>query len=241
MEEKKTIKISLGTVICIIIIMLLLFFIVGMRYYNNIIEDNNSNMQNDGVNIEAIQNSSNIIAEEDKNYGVIKKEFDGIDCLYVTEVKQENNKYVLKGVVYTQYTVSKAELDSALINGIYNLNGDNYVIKESANKGEYDLYSESEYASYKLKKLNSNNYYLEAQAQISNVWKLSDKYMQITLDGSIPCVVNYADNYLTVEDVFKNYEKYEAINTTNPTDSRTYTFKFENEECIQVIDILTAI
>lgn len=250
MEEKKGIKVSLGTVICMFIIFILIIALLGMWYYYNNLnqptEVGKSNINNE-TKVES-QNSIVLPSQETtskENYEEIATEFDGIDCLYVTDVVKENNLYTLKGVVYTQYTISKTELDNALKKG-FKLNGDNFLVDEiGTDTDEYGLYKDAagDFEVYRIKKINDDKYYLEAQAQISNVWKLTDRYMEITLDGDIPCLYNY--NYegeeTTVQEVFDNYGKHEARETTNPADGYTFTFEFKNGKCVKIIDYMTSV
>lgn len=144
-------------------------------------------------------------------------------------------------MVYTQYTISKTELDNALKKGFL-LDGNNFVVKEiGTDTDEYGLYKDTAgaYEIYRIKKINDDKYYLEAQAQISNVWKLTDKYMEITLAGDIPCL--YEGGETTVQKTFDNYGKHEAKETTNPEDSYTFTFEFKNGKCVKVINYMTSI
>ena len=61
-------------------------------------------------------NSKPVSANDDKSeksdnkYTQITGELDGIDVLYVTDVVKEGNNYTLKGVIYTQYTMSAKEV-----------------------------------------------------------------------------------------------------------------------------------
>lgn len=59
MEDKKYIKISLGTLICIFIIFILIFIILGMWYYYNNIDTNNNTLNNNISNNNMINNESN--------------------------------------------------------------------------------------------------------------------------------------------------------------------------------------
>ena len=131
MEEKKKIKVSLGTVICIFIIIILIIALVVLYLRNIELKKDqeskqifNSNSKENVANTSIIANNKENTTSDVNNiqngiakntsYETITKEFDGIDCLYVTEVEKEGNKYTLKGLVYTQYTISQAELNSAL-------------------------------------------------------------------------------------------------------------------------------
>lgn len=235
--KKNSVKISLGTAVCMFIIIILIVALLGMWYYynNNEIIETNTSSQN------VILSSPELIISNN-NYEEITKEFKGIDCLYVTEVVKENNTYTLRGVVYTQHTISTKQLEYALEKGYYVLNGEKYNIKQSDNGYELLNNNFNEYALYIFKELNYNEYYLECLTQISNVWEMTDEYMEITLDGDIPCLYNYyyEGEETTVQKVFNNYGKHEATETTNPADGYTFSFEFENGKCIKVIDFMTS-
>lgn len=247
MGEKKEIRVSLGTVICIVIITFLLSVIGLMWYYYNLVEDKvpaNEGVSNVVDTNNAIENSLTENSSDNK-YSEITKELDGIDVLFVTDaIENSNNTYTLKGVIYTQYTISHKELSDILDKGSMTIESKEYTIKHSDNAGEYDLFEKNnEYARYKLKKINSNEYYLETQAQVSDNWKLTNEYRQITVSNDTKCRVafDYEKKYNTVEDVFKNFEQTKPLETKNPDLDKTFTFKFEDGKCVEVISAVTGL
>ena len=59
MEEKKTVKVSLGTIICLIIIVILVIALGGMYYYYNFIKkDNSTNANTNSINTIANESDS---------------------------------------------------------------------------------------------------------------------------------------------------------------------------------------
>lgn len=174
----------------------------------------------------------------------IGEELDGIDVLFVTDViKNANNTYTLKGVLYTQYTLTQSELDKIINDKKMVLNGVTFTVKEDESSSEYGLYDSRDvsdnFASYKIKKKDSNEFYLERQAQIQNVWKLAHEYRQITIDKDVVVENDYTEEKSTVEKTFNNFKSVSPEETTNPFPS--YTFKIENGKCIKVIKALTSI
>lgn len=183
-------------------------------------------------------NSSSSVSSNE--YTQITKELDGIDALYVTKVLENNNTYTLQGVIYSRYALDKNKLDAIVKNGELKLNNSTYIVKPSDKANEYELIDpNSNVAIYQIKQNNSNLYYLEAQVQINDVWKLTDSKMQITVDKDTPITVDYTDEKSTVEDTFKNYKETNADDTTNP--SPIYNFKFENGKCVELIRVTSAI
>lgn len=209
---------------------------------NNNIESNVNKVQ------ETTNNSSNSINKNESNssnkYTEITNDLQGLDVLYVTNAIKNNNSYTLKGVIYTQYTLSDNELKQIIDKGHMKINNTNYEIKKIENSNEYALYdANDEYPVFKIKESSSRCYYLEAQAQISDVWKLTNEYKEITIPCDEKCRVlfDYEEKYNNVEDVFKNFKETKPIETTNPDSEKTFTFKFENGKCVEVINVLTSI
>lgn len=130
----------------------------------------------------------------DNKYTKITEDLEEIDVLYVTDVINNNDTYTLRGVLYTRYTLSNEELQKILNKGTMKINDKNYTIKNSKDSNEYDLYElNSESPLYKIKQINSNSYYLEAQSQISDVWKLTDEYREITVSSNTKCSMVFDD------------------------------------------------
>lgn len=199
----------------------------------NNLEDETTNENNNFV--DNVENGDN-------KYIEITNELEGIDVLYVTNViKNNDDTYTLQGVIYTQYTLTDSELQEAINKGSIKINNKDYKIRN--NSKEYDLYdSEQNEIYYKIKKSDKDRYYLEAQAQISDVWKLTNIYKEINISKNTKCsmLFDYDEKYNTVKDVFEGYQKEEAIDTTNPNSKRTFKFKFENGKCTEVINTFTS-
>lgn len=253
MEEKKEIKVSLGTVICIVIIVILLCALAFVYYLGFVKEDNKEIakpqdneivFQEEKTNT-VIQENVEIVEENKEDYEIITKELEGIDVLFVTDaIENSNNTYTLKGVIYTQYTISYKELSEILEKGSMTIESEEYTIKKNDNEGGYDLLKkDDEYVRYKLKEINYNEYYLESQAQIMNNWKLTDEYKEITVSNDTKCdmAFDYEEKYNTVEDVFNNFERTKPLETKNPDSEKTFIFKFENNKCVEIINVLTSI
>ena len=259
MGENKEIKVRLSTVVYLFIIVVLVVAL-GVVYYLGFVKNDNSNnmiangevveKNNISVNEEKTETNNkieNTLTENssDSKYSEITKELDGIDVLYVTDaIENSNNTYILKGVIYTQYTISHKELSDILDKGSMTIEGKAYTIKNSDNAGEYDLFEkDNEYALYKLKMINSNKYYLETQAQVSDNWMLTNEYKEITVSKDTKCSMayDYEEKYNTVDDVFKNFEQTKPIETKNPNVDKTFTFKFENGKCVEVISAVTGL
>ena len=176
---------------------------------------------------------------EKNNNNEITAELEDRDVFYVTDaIKNDNNTYTLKGVIYSNYTISKNEITEASKKGKIELFGKEYIITENE-YGEYELYIPSEVLGYTLREKDSNNYYLETTAQISEVYKLTDKYKQITVLSDLKCSHSYYDEQTTVNEFFENWESQEPIDSTNP--SPVFKFFFENGKCVEIVQWLTSI
>lgn len=244
-KERKEIKIKLSTAIYLFIIIVLMLALFGMWCYYNLIEDNNKNESQQNIIKEETKASDEIQQTENlkAKYEEITRELKGIDCLFATNVIENSDSYTLQGVIYTQYTINYKELQEALNNGTFTINNKQYVIKYTEDGTEYDLFeNESEpYALYKIKQINENEYFIESQTQISNVWKLTDKYMEITIDKDIKNSELWDENgFVTLEEKFKNFEEQEPEETTNPDSTRMFKFVFVNDKCVEINNYLTA-
>lgn len=185
-------------------------------------------------NIEALSNSI-----PDK-YTEITDNLKNLDVLYVTNVSKSKNNYTLEGVIYSQYTISNTDYEKVINDEEMEVNNTTYSVKKDDESGEYGLYEEDEDTpSYLIKEKNSRTYYLEAQAQIKNVWKLTDNFRKITLDGDVEVENDYSEETSTVKDTFKDFEAKEAEETTNP--NPTYTFSFEDGKCVKVVEVTSTI
>lgn len=252
MEEKKSFKMSLSNVLLFlaIIVILIMGYFIYKIYNEKIIattEIDNLNKKISGLESIIVNElkETNINTEtSDNKYTKITEDLEEIDVLYVTDVINNNDTYTLRGVLYTRYTLSNEELQKILNKGTMKINDKNYTIKNSKDSNEYDLYElNSESPLYKIKQINSNSYYLEAQSQISDVWKLTDEYREITVSSNTKCSMFFDDEkkYNTVKDVFENFDKTQPAETTNPDADKTFTFKFENGKCVEVNSVLTSI
>ncbi len=254
-EKKKSSLSTFLLFLAIVIIIALGCYIYKLYYEKTIayekIADLNSQIDSMKNNVDELQGTINNISntinnsknktEDNKEYEEITEELEEKDVLYVTDAIKNDNNYILKGVIYTQYTITDKELKKALNDGFITINKEKYMISSGDSDNEYDLVKEdSDSVLYKVKKLKRNVYYLETQAQISDVWKLTNKYMEITL----PIETKYSDDYeehKTIDEVFKNYESTEPVDTTNPDGSKTFKFEFKKGKCVEVINVLTSV
>lgn len=185
-----------------------------------------------------IENDKTYETTSNTKYEEIKKELDGIDVLYVTDIEKNDEKYTLKGVIYTQYTLSAKEMETILAEKQMVLNNEVYTLEESQGQGVYELYK-NDVKIYNIKRLNTNTYYLEGTAQISDVWKITNNYKIITVNKNLIIEDSYSGETKTVEEEFNNFESKKAENKTNPFPA--YSFEFENDNCIKVIRVTTGV
>lgn len=198
--------------------------------------ENSLNSENSSTNKQA--NLSQIHYEE------INEKLNNIDGLYITDVEEKDNKYTLKGVIYSKYTLSKNELNEIVENGKLKLNDTYYTVKKdsSSEENEYvliDPNSKNSDALYAIRKEDSDTYYIIALAQISDVWKLTDSYKQITVDKSTKVEADYSGAIVSASEEFENFKKSTPKNTTNP--SPIYNFEFKNGKCVKIIGLTSAI
>jgi len=81
--------------------------------------------------------------------------------------------------------------------------------------------------------------------QLSDTWTQTNDYRKITVSSDTLCISAYPEEEnTTVGMYFNNYGEVElekeTVNT-NPNDTATYAFEFENGKCVKVIDWCTSI
>lgn len=255
MEGKKLISIKVSTIliIAVIIILILIGVLLFLQHTNSNKGDNRdkttnilaTNTQND-ENTTNTNSSTNSISDSVDNssivsnrYEEIRNDLDGIDVLFVTDALDNgDDTYTLQGVIYTQYTLSQSELDEIILEKQLEVNDTFLNLQES--DGNYFLIDNTGTVTYNIVRNGDDSYYLESPSQISDVWKLTDKYMEITVSADTPCSVLY-DDTSTVSEHFSNYTSDLPTDTTNPNYQNCYTFHFENDNCTEVVNALTSI
>lgn len=117
MEDKKTIKVSLGTVICIFIIFLLIIVIGGMYFYYNFVldtDESSNDIQNDvTVNTTTGDNTEN----SENTFESIYAKYEDLHWLFddnnATEIEFINKKIVLEnGIAYLEENNTRKTIDS---------------------------------------------------------------------------------------------------------------------------------
>jgi len=192
MDDKKTIKVSLGTVICMFIILILIFALIVVYYFGFIADKNitdnsnnkvlNTNSNNSNENISNTISNNNTIEFKPSNYAI---QFDA--DLLGEEFKQAGNE--IKGC---DYEISFLENNTFIaymnfgnsIEGTYSISNDNKIncIITSAS-GEYSPKQEvSGRISFKI---NSNSeieildipefYTIKTSTSTESGWVLTDE------------------------------------------------------------------
>lgn len=194
--------------------------------------------------------SSNKTSNSNK-YTKITDELDDMDVLFVTSsTKNDDNTYTLKGVLYTEYTLTKDEVDKCIKDKKMTVAGEEYIVTQYYNTEKYILYKDYSGEdikfddipvayTFKVKDSDSNLYYLERNSQIKETWKLTDDYKEITLDKDITVEDSLTGEESTVEEVFGDFKKLSPKDTTSPYPA--YTFEFKNGKCVKVIRATTGL
>ncbi|MBR6034328.1 MAG: hypothetical protein IKP28_06380 [Clostridia bacterium] len=185
---------------------------------------------------------TNATTQDEPNYVEITGKLPGIDHLFVTKaVKNLDNTYTLYGVIYSEYTLTQNELDKIVQEGTMKLSSKTYNVKECNEEGtnkdgitKYGLYSNTDnYAVYLIKQRSNGEYFIECEAQINDVWKLTNSYKKITVDKDTIVEDFYAGEDVTAEKEFSNYEdKNASKDVIYPTG---YGIEFDNGKCVKLI------
>lgn len=254
--EQKNIKISLiGClfIICVLAITLCAYFTFEMPK-----EDNKSNEKNTAVN-ETVKNEEQVTEDESEIlvspaedlFTIYNEENPEISGVYITETSNVDGNIVLKGITYTKYTFNEEELKQIVEKGRIELDGANYEIKNGELEDAiYELYEEGkDYPLYKITKEDNNYYSLYRYAQIMDVWKLTGKYVLVTLEPETEIFDDFTGNSLGKASEYFSEMKNENINITDKNleettildSNRTFSFEFENGKCVKVNNMLTGV
>lgn len=248
MEGKKLISVKVSTLLLIAIIIILiligiLFFIqyinkgddTSQSNVNSTIDENTSNTNSTANTVSNSIDNPSVISTQ---YEEITSNLDGIDVLFVTDaLNNGDDTYTLQGVIYTQYTLSQTELDEIILEKQLEVNGTFLNLQET--DGNYSLVDNTGTVVYHIVKSSDDSYYLESPTEISNVWKLTDDYMEITVLADTPCSL-LDGSTTTVSEYFSDYTSDLPTNTTNPNSQNCYTFNFENGICTEIVNALTS-
>lgn len=177
--------------------------------------------------------------EYSKNVEKITQNLPDNEILYVTSVEPvDGNLYTLKGVIYKKCTVLKEDIENAMNDERINIYGKWYAIEKTSNPEVYDLWTHSpEEVIYKLKKINDEEFYVERQTELTDVWRLTNKYMEITIEGDIPYIEEYTDT--TVGKYYSDFKDRVPVDAWWLEEGTT--FEFENGKCVKVIERMTSI
>lgn len=209
------------------------------------IEQNTTDKEFDKVEESNTIKNASVTANvsKDDKYTEIKSNLGENELFYITEaIKNSNNTYTLKGVLYDEYTLTKSELDKCVKSGKITICGEKYNIKPKS-KNEYSITIDNkrneEYLS--VKKRNDDTYYLESGTEFSTVYKLTNTYKQITVESNLKC--EYLDEYgqesikTTVNKFFKDFKYREPVDTTNP--SGVFELNLKNGKCTGISEVIT--
>ncbi len=169
-------------------------------------------------------------------YSEITKELDEESALYVTSVEKDGDNFKLKGVVYTKYTVTEAELKDAIANGKMEVYGKQYTIKADTDDS-YNLYSDtSEYSVYRISKNSKGAYILvDTQGQNNTRWRITEDYREITISSSTKCSFPYGvdddEEVKTATEVFGNFKETPTQVDILTGTSNLFYFSFANGKC----------
>jgi len=259
-QPKKSFSIALPVfllIISIIAICVMTYFLFTISKEKQVAEENVNTLTS---KVNDLQNTISSLEKEleskktstpasnSSKYSKITSELEGIDVLYVTGVDESQDTYTLKGVIYSQYTITQSELDKAVKARSIEIIGQKYTVEKSTEEDDvYEVYDDdtpgfiphNRINPYKIKKKDEDTYYLESHYQISNVWKLTKSYKQITVDKDTTVEYDNSEEELTAEDEFSNFESSSPEDTTNP--SPAYTFVFEDGECVKIVKAVTSI
>lgn len=244
--------------ICIIIILILIIIGALVMYTNKnkISGGNNENIEvQDIVEEEISDEKISEYVEDNNEYTEITDNLAENDLFYITKVvKNENDTYTLKGVLYTKLIMTKNELEEIYEKGKYSYynmifsnepeNQQKYIeflVRKNYKEDEFNKYDyafikmcgdEDKVCYYAVKK-DEDSYYIKNIGQFGDEWKLTNNYKEITVPGNL--LINTDAEEITVNEYFKNFKDIQAEETNNPNSG--FRFEFEEGKC-KIINLI---
>lgn len=214
---------------------------------NKTTESNNTESKNTNNTISDSKNNSN---NKTDKYKEITRELDEDEIFYATNVEKNNGKYTIKGVIGTKY-FSKSEYNDMIKIGKVNVDGKTFNIKKTkVEQPENDDYEVLPYAiknnemgyDYGFFRKNSKYFVWAREMQFGEVWKKTNLYKQITLNGNIPCEEDYGETQTSLDKEFKNFKdsSIESVGELIEHGS-IYRFEFKNGKCVKLIHVVTGV
>lgn len=155
-------------------------------------------------------------------------DFKNKEKLFITNIeKDENEKYIIKGIIYEQYTVTKEEYNKIKNGTSVKIFGSEYkkdTIKlnnlnlKSADENSYDLY-----ITYDAK---SNKYVVKDKTTDYNIYKTTNKYVKLLVDEDFVFVEekNGRSNESTVKEVEETHKNLIVEENSIKVNISTLTF-----------------
>ena len=265
MDEKKY-KVTYSLSIIIFVIALIVFVALGC--WGTLIY---KQKENNSAKVSTLANTSNTLnvtnsntqnKEEESfeekiisangNYTELTENITGLEGMYVTDIEKNENTYILKGIMYSEYTFDEEKYNSIVAAGEITLDGKTYTLHKGGEMQGilYELYQSTvNYPLYGITNPETNVYKLIRYAQISEVLKLTDTFGQVTIDPNTEVINDYTNESLgTVTEYFKDFKpenislsKNELFETTNLNTRRTYKFEFQNGKVTKIYNQITSI
>ena len=224
MEQKKKIKITLGTAICLVIIVILSLALVGTIIYNN--KDNEEiNLKNETIeeksdekpnleNTEEVKETTNKTQPETNNKEVIDKE-------NKTYVYSTSNKNIANSMLFPKITFSD---DDFIINiGNTEVNGKYSIIGENI---EFKIESYRIYDNEKNSKISIKDYNWKINFKKVNDNKIKVESINV---GEGSEISNILGMYMGVDYEFILYNIENFVGTWNSENAYSYEYEEWNE------------
>ncbi len=204
MAEKRSIKVSLGTTVCIFIIILLVIALGGMYYYYNYIANNNET-KNDINTSDTIENTVNIIEQTTKNNDnnselktdivnkvVIEnllKNKGNYEYLKIKSIKEEKGKYLVEADFYVPTPITDTEYSEMVNNKKIVLDNKEYIFENSDqayNPGYGYIYLPGELAEngYWIEKTKDGYIFIHEIGGVYNIINEIKEQYKFYLDGN---------------------------------------------------------
>ena len=140
--------------------------------------------------------------------------------------KNDDNTYTLKGVLISRYTITENEYDYLKNQVPLVVDGINYYFTWSEKYNKYIFISKENNKVYYLEKdKNSDNYFVNIDADEKEVYKTTDKKIEITIDENTECEIKGKNENITAKKLFEEQEVTYGI----------YCFEIKDNKCTKIV------
>lgn len=166
--------------------------------------------------------------------------------LSITDIiKNSDNTYTIKGVVYENYKLTGSEIEELDSKGYIFIYGEKYKKDVSdVNEGVIGLVKFDGSSDYREYYFDTNKKLLMESTQWGECYRITNKHMQITVDADV-LILGGSESAMqegegsTIAELYESKNGYVGYDdeSGNKSDVKLYNFVFKNGECFEMFSI----